>query len=198
MLRSADQYSEIRHEDVDDVLEQGEALERVVRARVVDDGQVQAKRCGVADGFDDLRRHVLGCDEVDVVAPLGLEPQHHGGDLSRRRSALGCRLDILTDVEVLAEDTAQIAVREEDRTRAIPSSQTVFLAKMREAARDHGVAARLARRPAILETVHAAITRAGTTIRKRSHGATRAAGQRVTPQPNVGRASQEWINQHVT
>src|SRR5262249_17373154 len=95
---------DVRHDECNDALEQGEALERVVRARVVHDRQVQAEGCRVADRFDDLRRHVLRCDEVDVMASLGLEPQHHRGDFPRRRSALGCWLDILTDVEVLAED----------------------------------------------------------------------------------------------
>lgn len=59
---------------------------------------------------------------------------------------------------------------------------------MWEEAGDHRVAARLAGRPVILETVHAAIARAGTAVRKCRHGATRATGERVTAQPKVGGA----------
>src|SRR5574337_406668 len=65
--------------------------------------------------------------EVDVVAPLRLQRQHHprefvGPDLSP------CAL--LAEIEVLAEDAAEVAPGEEYRAASVPPPKTTLLAKM--------------------------------------------------------------------
>jgi hypothetical protein len=55
---------------------------------------------------------MFGSDEVDVVAAIALECQHHGGYLVRggflsRRS----RSHSLADIKILAKHAAKIAVR---------------------------------------------------------------------------------------
>ena len=160
---------EVGHVDVDDAVEEREAVERVVGARVVHDRKPQPERHRFVHRFDYLRDDVLRRDEVDVVAALFLQPQHHRRDLARTVPALDVRPDVLADVVVLAENAPQIAVAEEDRPRAVPISQTVLFAEMREEAGDQCVAARLARRPALLEAVHAAVARADAAIGERRH-----------------------------
>src|SRR6266536_2422519 len=75
---------------------------------------------------------------VDIVAPHGLQLQHHGGQLLRPH--LKARL-LLADVIVLTEHTAQVAPGKEDGTAALPAAQAVLLAKVRKVAGHAGVAA---------------------------------------------------------
>ena len=128
---------------------------------------------------------MLRGNEVDVVAPLILQLQHYGGDLLR--AVARCRAagaDGLADVVVLAEHAAQIAVREEDRARPVPSAKAVFLAEMRERAADDRVAAGLARGPAILEPIDTAVARACAAVGERRQGALDASSGRETNMPD--------------
>ena len=79
------------------------------------------------------------------------------GELLRRS---GRALAELAGLEVLAEDAAQIAPREEDRAAAVPAAQAVFLAAMCEITAGHGVSSGPAGRLAIGQTIDAAVARA--------------------------------------
>ena len=70
---------EVRHIDVHNAVHQLHGLERVIRAGVVDQRKAQATLDGQRQGFQDLWHHVLRGHEIDVVATLLLQPQHHGG-----------------------------------------------------------------------------------------------------------------------
>src|SRR5947209_1560487 len=109
-----------------------------------------------------LRRH-----EIDVVAAPPLKLQHHAGNLFGRRSRDSTRFDRLANVVILAENAAQVAVRKEDRPRAVPSSQTIFFSEVWEVAADCRVAPRLAGGPFVLEPVDSAIARAGAAVCQR-------------------------------
>jgi hypothetical protein len=124
---------EVGHVDVDDPLQQAEAVERVVGARVVDDRKREAAGEGERQRFEDLRNHVLGGDPVDVVAADRLQLEHH---LGQPFGHDGLALHLPGDVVVLAEDAAEVAPGEEDRPRAAPAAQAVLLAEMREVGGD--------------------------------------------------------------
>jgi hypothetical protein len=68
----------------------------------------------VRQGFEDLRYDVLGSNPVDVVAPVRLQLQHHPGQLFRFYFNTGL---LLTNLVILAEDTAQVAPGEETSCR---------------------------------------------------------------------------------
>jgi hypothetical protein len=113
---------EVGHVDVDDPLHQAEAVERVVGARVVDDRQLEAAVEGERQRFKDLRNDVLGRDPVDVVAADHLKLEHHPGE------PLGSDdlpPHLPRDVVVLAEDAAEVASREEDRSGAAPAAEAI-------------------------------------------------------------------------
>jgi hypothetical protein len=104
----------VRHVDIDDAIQQGQRLGTVVAAGVVDQWQAQTAAGGDLDGTDDLCDHVTRRDQVDVVAALPLQGEHHPGQF--------IRLDLMpralvADVPVLAKDAAQIAPAEENGAR---------------------------------------------------------------------------------
>src|SRR5918992_1987482 len=125
---------DVGHVDVHDALHQLEAVRAVVGARVVDDRQLEALAQGDRERLEDLRHDMLGRDPVDVVTAVLLELEHHAG-----QALAGdlLALDLPADVEVLAEDAAQVAAAEEDRARAAPAAQAVLLAEVREVGRHH-------------------------------------------------------------
>ena len=145
----------VRHVDVDDAVEQGERLEAVVAAGVVDERQVQALARRDGDGRKDLRHDVARRHQVDVVAAHGLQGEHHlrqlvGADRAPR--------PLLADVPVLAEHAAQVAPGEEDGAGAAPATQRRFLAVVRAVARHHRLLAGPADRALdALEAIHPAI-----------------------------------------
>jgi hypothetical protein len=63
----------------------------------------------------------------------------------------------LADIEVLTEDTLEIAVREEDRSRSTLAPQTILFAEVSEVARHDGVAAGNAHRLSVREAVDIAV-----------------------------------------
>ena len=76
---------------------------------------------------------MLRRDKVDVVAAGRLQTQH------RRRQLAGVQfppLGKLTDLEILAENAAQVAAAEENRSRPIPAAQAIFFAEVRKGARN--------------------------------------------------------------
>jgi hypothetical protein len=75
---------------------------------------------------------------LDVVAALGLQRQHHRGELARRELGAG---GALADVGVLAEHAPQVAAGEEHRARPAPAAEHLLLAEVRERAGHVGVAA---------------------------------------------------------
>ena len=114
---------EVRHVDVDDPVEPAQTLRRVVGARIVYEGDSQSEGHGNRQRFQHLRNDVLGRHEVDVVAPLALQRQHHAREfLGTRPTRARSGPYTLADVEVLTEHAPQIAVREEDRTGTVPSA----------------------------------------------------------------------------
>jgi hypothetical protein len=84
---------------------------------------------------------VLGCDEVDVVATARLQLEHHPREVPGPDVLAFAELARL---EVLAEDAAQVAPREEDRARASPAAQDILLPEVGEVRRDARVASRFA------------------------------------------------------
>ena len=115
----------VGHVDVDHAVEQGQRLGAVVAAGIVDERQAQSPASGDGDRGQDLGDHVARGDQVDVVASLGLERQHHRGEFLRLHLASE---PLLADLPVLAEDAAQAAPGEEDGPRARPTPQRVLLA----------------------------------------------------------------------
>ncbi len=75
----------------------------------------------------------------------------------------------LADVEVLAEDAAEVAVGEEDRSRTVPTPEAVLLSKVGEGAAHDGVASGFAGRPLPVQPIDATITRASTAVGQRRH-----------------------------
>ena len=129
---------EVGHVDVDDAVEEVEAVEGVVGGGVVDDGQAQAALDGDGEGFEELGHDVFGGDEVDVMAAAVLQGEHHLGEAFGRGFVAG---RFLANVEVLAEDAAEVAPGEEDGAAAVPAAEAVFFAEVGEVAGDAGVAA---------------------------------------------------------
>ena len=120
---------EVGHVDVDEPIHQFNGMERIVRTGVVDQGQAQTTLNGQRQGLENLGHYVLGGDEVDIMAALFLEPQHHGGQVFGTR-ALAAALP--TDVVVLAENAAQVTPGKENRARTVPAAQAVLLAEVRK------------------------------------------------------------------
>jgi hypothetical protein len=169
---------EVRHVDVHDAVEEGQAVERIVPTRVVDDGEAEPPLDRHRQGLEHLGHHVFGRDEVDVVAAQPLQVQHEGGnDVGRRGPGARPRPEPLADIEVLAEDAAQVAVAEEDRARAVPAAQARLFSEVREGAGDHRVAAGLAGGPPVPEPVDVAIARTGPAARERVDGTPGAVAQ---------------------
>ena len=99
-------------------------------AGVVDKRYAEPLRGCPADGKQDVWRVVRGGDEVDVVAALYLEGEHHG---CQAIDADGRALATLADLSVDAENTAKRAVRQEDRSRAPATDKAGLLAEMGQA-----------------------------------------------------------------
>ncbi|HEY3189476.1 MAG TPA: hypothetical protein VGJ70_18460, partial [Solirubrobacteraceae bacterium] len=148
---------EIRHVDAYHAIHQPQAVRAVVGARVVDDREPQAFLHGQRECLEDLRHDVLGCHPVDVVAADLLQLQHH----RREPSGVGLvSLHLPGHVEVLAEDAAQVAAAEEDRSRAAPAAQAVLFAEVREVRRDRRPAADFAEPALVGQSVDRALARA--------------------------------------
>ncbi len=97
---------------------------------------------------------MLGRDPVDVVAAGHLELEHHPGQPARLH---GASADLGGDVEVLTEDAAKVAAREEDGPRAAPAAQTVLLAEVLEVGGHDGVSPHTAGPPPIDSSVDLAL-----------------------------------------
>jgi hypothetical protein len=67
----------IGHIDVDNPVHQRQAVEAVIRTGVVHDRQPQPGVDRVRHRLEDLRDHVFGRHEIDVVATVFLKLQHH-------------------------------------------------------------------------------------------------------------------------
>ena len=117
---------------------------------------------------------MLGSHEVDVVAALRLQLQHHRRELGRRRRGA---LRSPANVKVLAEDAPQVGSGKEDRAGAFPTPKAVFFAKVREVARHHGVTSGLANREPVFQPIHSTITRANFAGPERQEGPVDALGQ---------------------
>ena len=70
----------------------------------------------------------VGGHEIDVVAAVLLQPEHHPGQFI---GVAFCAMAKLADFPVLTEHTPQTAVSQEDRPGAILADQWSFFAKMR-------------------------------------------------------------------
>ena len=66
-------------------------------------------------------------DEVDIVAPDLLKSGHCPCQVGRGD---GLSASKMADIIILAEDTTEIAVSEEDRSRTMMSDEGSFFAKM--------------------------------------------------------------------
>src|SRR6185437_9600445 len=84
--------------------------------------------------LEDLRDHMFGRHEVDVVATLVLKLQYH---LRQPLRSNPLPTHLPGDVVVLAEHAAQVAAGEKDRARAIPPPKAVLLPEMREVRRNN-------------------------------------------------------------
>ena len=114
-----------------------QAPEGVETAGVVHDGQAKAASDGAGKGHEDLGHHVLGGNEIDVVAPLRLEIEHHSSEL------LGPHLTprlLLADVVALAKNAAKVALGKENGPAAAPAPEAVLLPVVGKVARHAGVA----------------------------------------------------------
>lgn len=91
----------------------------VVTTRVVDQWQMQATTGGDFNRTDELCDYVTGRDQIDVMAALPLQGQHHSGqfiqpDLTSRA--------LVADIPVLAIVAAQITPAEKDAARTARAS----------------------------------------------------------------------------
>lgn len=99
-----------------------------------------------------------GSYEVDVVTFHRLQFEH---DVDQPLGGHGRAALVLADVEVLAEDAAQVALGEENRAAAAPSAQAVLLTQVREVTADAGLASGAAGSGFTRQPVDAALARAG-------------------------------------
>ena len=79
-------------------------------------------------------------------------------------------VSLLGDVPVLAEHAAQVAQPKEDRAGAVPATQAVLLAEVREGAGDDRVSARVAHARDVLEPVHVTVARTGAAVLELAQG----------------------------
>jgi len=123
---------------------------------VVDERKVQAPRHCEQERFQNLRHDVSGSDQVNVVAALLLQRQHH---LSQLFGLRRLSFALPTDFIVLAENATQIAPAEKDGSRAARAAQTALLAEVSEIAADRGVAPGPASLGLVLQTIDFAVAR---------------------------------------
>ena len=107
----------------------------IVPAAIVHQRQAQASLGGDQHGRQDLRHHVAGRDQVDVMAARLLQPDHDPGQLFGLDLLAGVGL---ADVVILAILTAQVTVGEENRPGTAPAAQGVLLAQVRPVAAHPG------------------------------------------------------------
>ena len=125
----------VGHVDINYAVEQGQGFGAVIAAGVVDQRDAQTLAGSDVYRTDDLRYHVTGGDEVDVVTALSLQYQHHPGQLFRFHFMAQA---LLADLPVLAEDAAQAAPGKEEGARAVHPAQWVFFTVMRAVTVDPG------------------------------------------------------------
>ncbi len=89
--------------------------------------QGQAGRLAHLQGLKNLRHHMGGGDEIDVVASLFLQSDHHGGQLIQKND-LAIPQD--TDVMVLAEHALEAAMGKENGAGPILPHQGRFFSEM--------------------------------------------------------------------
>src|ERR1019366_2662887 len=104
--------------------------------------------------FQNLRYHVFRSHQVDVVAALFLQAQHHPGQFFRFR---GAAFSPPADLVILAEDAAQVAPAEEDRPRTTVAAQAALFAEVGKIAADDRVTSGSADFRLVLDAVHVAV-----------------------------------------
>src|SRR5262249_32281264 len=147
---------EVRHVNVHHPVHPANTFQTIVGRSVVNQREMQAAIDGDHERLQNLRHHVLGRDEVDVVTTDSLQIEHDSREL--RRSDFGALAE-LARLEVLTENTAQIAPAEKDRARPVPAAQTIFFAEMRKGAGDAREPSALADPDLVFEPVDLAIAR---------------------------------------
>ena len=80
------------------------------------------------------------------------------------------RAHSLADVEVLAEDAAEIAVGEKDGSRSPPAPEAILLPQVRKSTAHHRPPPGLARRPLPLEAIDSAVPGAAPAVAQRPDG----------------------------
>src|SRR3990172_9603516 len=148
---------EVRHVDIHDAVEQTQGVHRVVGAGVVDNGKTQSQFNCNGQRLQDLRHDVLRGNEVDVVASLILEEEHHSGEVCGGNNS---PLSELADVEVQAIHTTEVAPSKEDRAAPTPAAEAVLFTELGEEAADPRVTAGLADSVTVLKAVDPAVSRA--------------------------------------
>ena len=115
----------------------------------------------MTSAFEDLRDDVLGGDEIDVVATDLLKIEHDAGEFWGVHFGAFAEL---AGLEILAENAAEIAPAKENRARAVPTAQTIFLRRNAEKrAGDTCQSSAFANSDLVIETVDLAVTRANPT-----------------------------------
>ena len=114
-------------------------MQGVVCAGVIDERQFESLWDREEQRFQDLRDNMLRGHEIDVVAPALLELQHAASEFFGAQARITHRRT-LTDVEVLAENTFEVAVSEKDGARATISSEAVLFTKVGEGTGDNSLA----------------------------------------------------------
>lgn len=148
---------EVGEVDINDAVEELEDVEVFPAAGIVDDGEAESFGGGFVEGEEDVRRVVGGCDDVDVVATLALECEHHIGEVVDGADAA---VAAVTDVIVDAEDAAEAAVTEEDGAGAATADERRFFAEVRAEGGDDEISGGAAEAGVAFEAVDAAFTRA--------------------------------------
>ena len=105
---------------------------------------------------------MLGRHEVDVVAAVVLQAEHHAGELVR--GELVGPSGRLRGLPVLAEHAAEVAEAEEDRPAAAVAAQHVLLPEVGKRGGDHRVAPGVAHPSLVGEPVHATVAGARSTV----------------------------------
>jgi len=120
---------------------------------------------------------VGGRDEVDVMAALALQREHHVGE--SRRGDLPAHV-LLADIVVLAEDAGQIAAGKEDGARAVATNEGRLFAEVRGKAGHSGPSPGTAEAAFIPQAVHAAAPGADLAGRQAGHSSMGAILQNFT------------------
>ena len=117
----------VRHVDVHKTVKEVQRFFVVITARVVHEWNPQAVFNGEGQSLDDLRDHVTGGNEINVVAALSLKGDHESCK-AFRFYLMPC--SFMADIVILTKAAVKIAVCKEDRSGTPASHERGLFSKV--------------------------------------------------------------------